>query len=97
VVVKYSDRGSTMVRVRRQLRTQPPEQRPTFDRPAHDVHMWSSLRRRLMEEGGSYQQLKVLAVFRHCGRSVVPLGAVTDVGVHGAGVGPGASRQRQKS
>lgn len=59
VVVKYSDRGSIMARVRRQLRAQPPEQWPTFDRLAHDVHMSSSsLRRRLMEEGGTYQQLK---------------------------------------
>ncbi|MDF3837783.1 AraC family transcriptional regulator [Cupriavidus basilensis] len=59
VVVKYTDRASVMARVRRQLRAQAPEQWPTFDRLAHDVHMSpSSLRRRLMEEGGTYQQLK---------------------------------------
>jgi AraC-like DNA-binding protein len=59
VVVKYSDRSSVAARVRRQLRNQRPEQWPTFETLAQDLHLSaSSLRRRLMDEGASYQELK---------------------------------------
>ncbi|MGO4332083.1 AraC family transcriptional regulator [Cupriavidus sp. 2TAF22] len=59
VVVKYNDRSSIMARVRRQLRALAPERWPTFEQLAQGLHMSpSSLRRRLMEEGGTYQQLK---------------------------------------
>lgn len=59
VVVKYADRGSVVARVRRQLRQMRPEAWPTFEALAPALHLSaSSLRRRLMEEGATYQQLK---------------------------------------
>jgi len=59
VVVKYSDRSSVAARVRRQLRNQRPDQWPTFDALAQGLNLSaSSLRRRLMDEGASYQDLK---------------------------------------
>jgi AraC-like DNA-binding protein len=59
VVVKYSDRSSVAARVRRQLRNQRPELWPTFEALALSLNLSaSSLRRRLMDEGASYQELK---------------------------------------
>ncbi|WP_420995292.1 AraC family transcriptional regulator [Cupriavidus sp. 30B13] len=83
VVVKYTDRASVMARVRRQLRTQPPERWPTFERLAQGLHMSaSSLRRRLMEEGGTYQQLKdemrrdlAIEALSHSSRSLAEIAA----------------------
>lgn len=59
VVVKYSDRSSVVARVRRLLRQSRPDGWPTFEALAAALHLSaSSLRRRLMEEGATYQQLK---------------------------------------
>lgn len=83
VVVKYSDRASVMARVRRQLRAQPPERWPTFEQLAQGLHMSaSSLRRRLMEEGGTYQQIKdemrrdlAIEALSHSSRSLAEIAA----------------------
>jgi len=59
LVVKYSDRAGIVARIRRQLRALRPESWPTFEQLAQDMHLSaSSLRRRLMDEGATYQQLK---------------------------------------
>ncbi|WP_454726075.1 MULTISPECIES: AraC family transcriptional regulator [Cupriavidus] len=83
VVVKYTDRASVMARVRRQLRAQPPERWPTFEQLAQALHMSaSSLRRRLMEEGGTYQQIKdemrrdlAIEALSHSSRSLAEIAA----------------------
>jgi len=59
IVVKYSDRNSAAAKVRRLLRNLRPEAWPTFEEMAASLHLSaSSLRRRLMDEGASYQDLK---------------------------------------
>jgi AraC-like DNA-binding protein len=59
VVVKYTDRASVTARIRRALRAQSPTQWPTFDALARGLNLSaSSLRRRLMDEGATYQGLK---------------------------------------
>ncbi|AOZ03486.1 AraC family transcriptional regulator [Cupriavidus sp. USMAHM13] len=59
LVVKYSDRAGIVARIRRLLRQSRPEAWPTFEQLAQDMHLSaSSLRRRLMDEGATYQQLK---------------------------------------
>ncbi len=83
VVVKYSDRGSIAARVRRQLRSQRPDQWPTFESLAQDLHLSaSSLRRRLMDEGASYQDLKdamrrdlAIEALSHSGRPMAEIAA----------------------
>lgn len=59
LVVKYADRTSALARVRRHLRQARPDAWPTFAALARALHLSSSsLRRRLMEEGATYQQIK---------------------------------------
>lgn len=83
VVVKYSDRASVGARVRRLLRNQRPDQWPTFEDLAVSLNLSaSSLRRRLMEEGVSYQDLKdalrrdlAIEALSHSGRPVADIAA----------------------
>lgn len=59
IVVKYSDRHSMVMKIRRLLRSRRPDTWPTFEALAEGLHLSvSSLRRRLMDEGASYQALK---------------------------------------
>lgn len=83
VVVKYSDRSSVGARVRRLLRNQRPELWPTFEALAVSLNLSaSSLRRRLMDEGVSYQDLKdglrrdlAIEALSHSGRPVADIAA----------------------
>nr|WP_315591625.1 AraC family transcriptional regulator [uncultured Cupriavidus sp.] len=58
-IVKYADESSVAARIRKLLRGSPPAAWPGFEELSSKVHLSeSSLRRRLMDEGSSYQEIK---------------------------------------
>ncbi|MDM0056535.1 AraC family transcriptional regulator [Variovorax fucosicus] len=59
LLVQYRNEASTSAIVRRQLRSQSPNQWPEVDKLAQDLHVsGTTLQRRLQQEGLSYQRLK---------------------------------------
>jgi AraC-like DNA-binding protein len=59
ILVKYKNGSSLSARIRRRLRQLLPGEVPDFDRLAHELHLTTAtLRRRLHEEGASYQGIK---------------------------------------
>ncbi|RTL28512.1 MAG: AraC family transcriptional regulator [Burkholderiales bacterium] len=58
-LVKYRNPKSLAARIRRRLREQPPQDWPDFDQLCGELHFTeATLRRRLKDEGHSYQTLK---------------------------------------
>ncbi len=59
ILVKYKNTRSLTARIRRRLRQTLPDELPDFEVLAHELHTTSAtLRRRLHEEGESYQSIK---------------------------------------
>lgn len=59
LIVKYADDRAMSARIRKLLRSSPPTSWPTFEELTPKLHLsTSSLRRRLMEDGSSYQEIK---------------------------------------
>ena len=59
IIVKYKNGSSVGARIRRRLRQMPPGEMLEFEALAHELHMTpATLRRRLHEEGASFQSIK---------------------------------------
>jgi AraC-like DNA-binding protein len=81
ILLKYKNGSSLNARVRRRLRQFLPGEVPDFDRLAEDLNMTpATLRRRLHEEGESYQSIKdqlrrdlAISYLSHSSRSVMDI------------------------
>jgi AraC-like DNA-binding protein len=81
ILVKYKNGSSLSARVRRRLRQFLPGEVPDFDGLADDLNMTpATLRRRLREEGMSYQSIKdelrrdlAIGYLSHSGRTVMDI------------------------
>jgi AraC-like DNA-binding protein len=81
ILVKYKNGSSLSARIRRRLRQSLPTEVPDFDRLAAEFNLTSAtLRRRLNEEGASYQGIKdqlrrdlAISYLSHSGRSVMDI------------------------
>ncbi len=81
ILVKYKNSSSLSARIRRRLRQLLPGELPEFELLAKELHMTpATLRRRLLEEGGSYQSIKdqlrrdlAIGYLSHSGRSVMDI------------------------
>jgi AraC-like DNA-binding protein len=82
ILVKYKNGSSTGARIRRRLRQSLPGELPEFERLADDMSMTAAtLRRRLHEEGTSYQVIKdqlrrdlAIGYLSHSNRSAMDIG-----------------------
>ena len=82
ILVKYKNGSSTGARIRRRLRQSLPGELPEFERLAEDMNMTvATLRRRLHEEGTSYQAIKdqlrrdlAIGYLSHSKRSAMDIG-----------------------
>ncbi len=82
ILVKYKNGSSTGARIRRRLRQSLPGELPEFERLAEDMNMTvATLRRRLHEEGTSYQSIKdqlrrdlAIGYLSHSKRSAMDIG-----------------------
>jgi AraC-like DNA-binding protein len=81
ILVKYKNGSSLSARIRRRLRQLLPGEVPDFDRLAGELNMTSAtMRRRLHEEGASYQGIKdqlrrdlAIGYLSHSDRSVTDI------------------------
>jgi AraC-like DNA-binding protein len=81
ILVKYKNGSSLSARIRRRLRQQLPGEVPDFETLAAELNMTSAtLRRRLHEEGASYQEIKdqlrrdlAISYLSHSDRSVMDI------------------------
>lgn len=81
ILVKYKNGSSLSARIRRRLRQRLPGEVPDFETLAAEFHMTAAtLRRRLSEEGTSYQGIKdqlrrdlAIGYLSHSGRSVMQI------------------------
>ncbi len=81
ILVKYKNNSSLSARIRRRLRQMLPGDVPDFDALADELHMTSAtMRRRLHEEGASYQEIKdqlrrdlAIGYLSHSDRSVMDI------------------------
>jgi AraC-like DNA-binding protein len=81
ILVKYKNGSSLNSRIRRRLRQMPPGEVPDFETLATELHMTTAtMRRRLHEEGASYQEIKdqlrrdlAIEYLSHSGRSVMDI------------------------
>ena len=81
ILVKYKNRSSLTARIRRRLRQVLPGEVPDFDSLAAELNMASAtMRRRLHEEGASYQEIKdqlrrdiAISYLSHSDRSVMDI------------------------
>jgi len=114
IVTKYKNDSSVSARIRRRLRQRLPGEVPDFDTLAAELHMTqATLRRRLHEEGASYQGIKdqlrrdlAISYLSHSDRSVMDialeLGFSERSAFHRAfqkwtGASPGEFRRGQQS
>ena len=82
ILLKYKNGSSLGARIRRRLRQLLPGELPEFERLADDMHMTAAtLRRRLHEEGTSYQVIKdnlrrdlAIGYLSHSNRSALDIG-----------------------
>lgn len=81
ILVKYKNGRSLSARIRRRLRQVPPSEVPDFDTLAGELNMAAAtMRRRLNEEGASYQEIKdqlrrdlAISYLSHSDRSVMDI------------------------
>lgn len=81
ILLKYKNGSSLTARVRRRLRQFAPGEVPDFEGLAHDLHLTpATMRRRLHEEGASYQSIKdqlrrdlAIGYLSHSSRSVMDI------------------------
>src|ERR1700722_18735230 len=81
ILVKYKNSSSLTARVRRRLRQFPPDELPDFESLTDELNMTpATMRRRLHEEGASYQSIKdelrrdlAISHLSHSGRSVMDI------------------------
>ena len=81
ILVKYKNRSSLSARIRRRLRQLLPGELPEFEALAGEMHMTpATMRRRLHDEGGSYQSIKdqlrrdlAIGFLSHSTRSVMDI------------------------
>ncbi|NNM61298.1 MAG: AraC family transcriptional regulator [Steroidobacteraceae bacterium] len=81
IILKYKNTGSVGARIRRRIRQAPPGEAPDFEVLAREFHMTAAtLRRRLREEGVSFQSIKddlrrdlAVRYLTHSGRSVMDI------------------------
>jgi AraC-like DNA-binding protein len=81
ILLKYKNGNSLNARVRRRLRQFPPGEAPDFEGLAEELNMTpATMRRRLHEEGASYQSIKdqlrrdlAISYLSHSGRTVMDI------------------------